>query len=156
MMSPIVLLRWLPRRLVARSASSASATHALNIFIVLHLVFRDSADACAVEVRLFCLDAAKATELFVAWLLPLRNKHCISIPILQQPLVELLADGLLCVIKFVDVATPLVRDLEHFPLRLVPGTGRRRLVLGILHLVGEDEEVCLDVAEALWRWLPLR
>ena len=49
-----------------------------------------------------------------------------------------------------------MRNLKDLPLSLVLWAGRRRLVLGILHLVGEDEQVVLNVAETLWGRLALR
>lgn len=95
----------------------------------------------------------QATYLLVALLLPLGNEHRIGISILQQPLVQLLADGLLLVVEIVYVAAPLVRNLENLPLRHVLRARRRGLVLRILHLVRKDQEVIFDVAEALWRRL---
>lgn len=140
-------------RLVAGCAPSAAATDALHIAILFQLSSRHSADTRAVEVCLFRLDAAQAAELLVALLLPLGNEHRIGISILQQPLVQLLADGLLLVVEIVYVAAPLVRNLENLPLRHVLRARRRGLVLRILHLVRKDQEVIFDVAEALWRRL---
>lgn len=96
------------------------------------------------------------TNLFVALLLPLCDQHGIRVAILQQPVVKLLADGFFLVVQIIYVATPLMRDLEDFPLRLVLGSRGRRLVLDVLHLVGEDEQVIFDVAETLWRGFTLR
>ena len=91
------------------------------------------------------------THLFVALFLPLRDQHGIRVAVLQQPVVELLADRLLLVVELVDVPTSLVRDLEYGPLRLVLGNVVGRRVLRVLHLVAEDEQVILDVTEAV-RW----
>jgi len=65
------------------------------------------------------------------------------------------ADGLLLVVELVDVAAPLVGDLKDGPLGLVLADIVRRGVLRILHLVAEDQQVVLDVAEPLRRGLAL-
>jgi hypothetical protein len=41
-------------------------------------------------------------------------------------------------------------DLKDLPVRLVSGDVDRRLVLRVLHLVGEDEQVVLYIREAGW------
>lgn len=111
-----------PDCLVARRATSASAANTLDLFGILHIRSRYSADACAVEVGLLRLDASKAAKLLVALLLPLGDQHRVRISVLQQPIVQLLADGLLLVVQLVDVAAALVSDLEYLPLRLVFGS----------------------------------
>lgn len=95
------------------------------------------------------------TYLLVALLLPLGDQHGVRIAVLEEPVVELLADGLLLVVELVYVPAPLVGDLEYGPLRLVFGHIVVGGVLGVLHLVAEDEQVVFDVAEALWRRLAL-
>lgn len=67
--------------------------------------------------------------------------------VLQQPVVQLPADGLLLVVELVDVPAALVVDLEHGPLRLVLGDVGRRRVLRVLHLDVEHLEVVPDVLE---------
>lgn len=164
--------------LVARGAASAPAAHALNFLVFFKLRFRNTADTCRVEVGLFCLDTPKAAELgklvdvqsrrsvvvfyktgrtylLVSLLLPLGNEHGIGVAVLEQPVVQLLANGLFLVVQLVDVAAALVGDLEDGPLGLVLrlAVGGRRL--GVLHLVGKDEQVVLDVVEAFWWRLAL-
>ena len=90
------------------------------------------------------------TDLFITLLLPFRNKHRIRIPVLEQPLVQLLADGLLLVVQLVDVTAPLMRYLEDGPLRLMFGDVRRRCVLRVLHLDAKDFQIIADVFKALW------
>lgn len=90
-------------------------------------------------------------------LLPLGDEHSIRIPVLEQPFVQLLADGLLFVVELVDVATALVGDLEDGPLRLVLRNVVRRRVLRVLHLDAEDLQVVADVVETRRRlFLPGR
>ena len=50
-------------RLIAGSTSTASAIDTFYRVVLLQLVAGNSADACAVEIGFFRLDAAKATEL---------------------------------------------------------------------------------------------
>lgn len=87
----------------------------------------------------------RATYLLIARLLPLRNQHSIRVPILQQPLIQLLADRLLLVIQLIHVSTPLMTDLEDLPVCLVSGDIGCRLVLRVFHFVGEDEQVVFYV-----------
>lgn len=88
--------------------------------------------------------------------LPLRDQLCIRIPVLEQPLVQLLADAFFLIIQLVHVPASLMRDLKDGPHGRVPGHVGRRCILGVFHLVAEDEQVRLDVAEALGRRLALR
>lgn len=138
-----------PNCSVGRGAAAAPAADALNVLVVLESRLWHAADAGRVEVCLVGLDAAQAAQLLVALLLPLGNEKGISVAVLEQPLVQLPADGLLLVVEFVDVAAPLVRDLEDGPLCLVLGDVVGRRVLRVLHLVGEHQQVLFDVAEAL-------
>lgn len=98
----------------------AAATHTLDLLVLLQLLARNSTNACAVEVGLLSLYAPEAAELhycqhasiscradthlFVALLLPLRDKDRIRVVVLQQPEVELLADSLLVVVKIIYVS----------------------------------------------------
>lgn len=91
----------------------------------------------------------RSTYLRITVFLPLSNQHRIRIPILAQPFIQLLANLLLS-IQLPDVFRPLMRDLEDRPHDLVLWDVGGREVLGILHLVGEDEERVFDVAEARW------
>lgn len=61
------------------------------------------------------------TYLLIPSLLPLGDQHGVRITVLEQPLVQLARDGLLLVVELVDVAAPLVRDLEDGPQGLVAG-----------------------------------
>lgn len=92
--------------------------------------------------------------LSITVLLPLCNQHCISIAVLAQPLVQLLR-YLILLVQLPDVFRALMRDLKDRPHDLVSWNICRWQVLGVLHLVGEDEEGVLDVAEAGWRRLAL-
>jgi hypothetical protein len=94
---------------------------------------------------------ASSTYLLVALLLPLGNQHRIRVPVLEQPLVQLPADGLLLVVQVVDVARALVRDLENGPCHFVLFLALVRRVLGIFHLVRELEECVFQVFEAFGR-----
>lgn len=142
--------------LIASGTPSAPTAHALHILALLQLGLGYAADARRVEVGLLGLNAAQTAQLLVAVLLPLGNQHRVRVSVLEQPLVQLLADGFLLVVELVDVPAPLVRNLEDGPFGLVLGDVVRRHVLRVLHLVGEDEQVLLDVGEALWGWLALR
>lgn len=104
----------------------------------------------------FFSSSQESTYLLITLLLPLRDQHRIRISILQQPVIQLLADGLLLVVQIVDVATPLMCDLKDLPLCLMFWARRCGLVLCVFHLVGENKEVVLDVAKALWRGFALR
>lgn len=95
------------------------------------------------------------THVLIALLLPLRNQHRVRVPVFQQPVVKLPPDGLLLIVQVVDVAAALMGDLEDLPLRLVLCARQRLLVLRVLHLVAEDDEIGLDIAEALWGRLAL-
>lgn len=113
---------------VATRAPSAPATDALNLLVLLQLLSRHATDARAVEVRLFRLDAAQAAELhfqvsrlasrsqiqaklfqqiltylLVSLLLPLGNQVGVRVLILQQPVIQLLTDRLLLIVKVVDI-----------------------------------------------------
>jgi len=82
----------------------------------------------------------KRTNLLISLLLPFRNQIPIRIPILQQPLIQLLRNSLLLIIQVVDVAATLMRDLEDGPERLVPLFALVGGVFGVFHFVGEFEE----------------
>jgi hypothetical protein len=118
------------RRLIIARAAPASTADALNLLVLLQLFSGHAADACAVEVRLLGLDAAQAAQLFdrnplasacqrtsqkkqprrnsthllVALLLPLSDQHRVGVVVLEQPLVQLLADGFLLVVEVINVA----------------------------------------------------
>jgi len=47
-------------------------------------------------------------------------------------------------------------DLKDLPVRLVSGNVDRRLVLRVLHLVGEDEQVVFYISKAGWGRFALR
>lgn len=49
---------------VATGTPTTPAAHALDLLILLQLLARHSTDACAVEVGLLGLDAAKTTQLY--------------------------------------------------------------------------------------------
>lgn len=85
------------------------------------------------------------TYLLIPGLLPLRDQHGVRVAVLQQPVVQLLGDGLLLVVQLVHVPAALVGDLEDRPQRLVPRDVVRLRVLRVLHLVAEDQQVVLDV-----------
>jgi hypothetical protein len=138
---------------IAGCASSAPAVDALNVLVLFHRIFWHATDACRAEVGLLGLDAARAAKLLVALLLPLCNQHGIRVAVLQQPVVELLADGLLLIVHVVDVARSLVGDLEDGPCHLVLLLALVRCVLGVLHLGLELEERVFEVFEAIWRRL---
>jgi hypothetical protein len=97
----------------------------------------------------------RSTYLLVSLLFPLRDQQRICVAILQQPVVQLLVNRLFLVVELVYIATPLMRYLKDWPLRLVLGLVVCRCVLRVLHLVAENEQVIFDVAEAFWRRLPL-
>ncbi len=127
------------RRLIARRATPTTAAHALNVLVILELCSRHPADACRVfEVGLLSLHATQAAEFLVSLFLPLGNQHRIGIAVFEQPVVQLLADRFLLVVQLVDVATPLMGDLENGPLSLVLGNIIGRGVLRILHLVAKN------------------
>lgn len=141
---------------ITSSTPSAPTAHALHILALLQLGLRHAADARRVEVGLLGLYAAQAAELLVPVLLPLGDQHRVRVPVLEQPLVQLLADGFFFVVELIDVPAPLVRNLEDRPFGLVLGYVVRRGVLRVLHLVGEDEQILLNVGETLWGRLALR
>lgn len=89
-------------------------------------------------------------------LLPLGDEYGVGVAVLEQPVVQGAADGLLLVVELVDVAGALVGDLEDGPLRLVLRHVRRRRVLRVLHLDPEHLEVVPDVVEARRRLLAPR
>jgi len=124
--------------LIARSTPPAPATNTLHILPLLQLRLGHPADARRVEVGLLGLHAPQAAQLLVPLLLPLGDEHRVRVAVLEQVLVQLLADGLFFVVELVDVAAALVGDLEDGPLRLVLGDVVVWCVLGVLHLVAED------------------
>ena len=116
-----------PHRLVIARAAPAPTADALDLLILLQLFSGHAADACAVEVGLLGLNAAQAAELsketiiskvvlqdlihahpathlLIALLLPLRDQHRVGVVVLEQPVVQLLADGFLLVVQIVDVS----------------------------------------------------
>lgn len=108
-----------------------------------------------ISLRPMIFSSERSIYLCITVLLPLSNQHRISIAVLAQPIVELLRDLLLSV-QLPYVFRPLMRDLEDRPHDLVLWDVGGREVLGILHLVSEDEEGVFDVAEACWRSFALR
>lgn len=64
---------------------------------------RHATDTRAIEVGLLCLDAAQAAQLLVALLLPLGNERRVGIIVLEQPVVQRLADSLTFVVEVVYV-----------------------------------------------------
>lgn len=94
--------------------------------------------------------------MLIPLLLPLCNQIRVAVVVLEQPLVQLLADGLLLVVELVDVAGALMCDLEDRPHGFLPPLALVRRVLGVFHLVLELEERVLDVVEAVgWGFLAL-
>lgn len=114
------------RCLIAARTASAPTADALNFLVLLQLLPRDAADACTIEVGLLGLNAAQAaklsmsqsqqhyppyfnphisrTHLLISLLLPLRDQHRVGVVVLEQPVVQLLADGFLLVVQIVDVS----------------------------------------------------
>lgn len=92
------------RRSVTARAPAASAADALDALVLLQLIVRHPADAGAVEIGLLGLDAAHAAELLVAGLLPLGDEVGVAVAVLQEPVVELFADGFFGVVEVVDVS----------------------------------------------------
>ena len=116
--------------LITTTATPTPTTHTLDLLILLQLRSRHTADARAIEIGLLGLDAAEAaqltsrhssahshfqkaqtvcirlglTYLLIPLLLPFRDQVPIRVPVLQQPVVEGLADGFLFVVEVVDVA----------------------------------------------------
>jgi hypothetical protein len=74
------------------------------------------------------------TYLFITLFLPFSNELRICVSVFEQPLIEFLADGLLLVIKLVDVSAPLMVYLKNGPLRLVLGNIGCGRVLRVFHL----------------------
>lgn len=120
-----------PASSVAAGAASAATAHTLDLLVFLQLFLRHTADAGAVEVGLLCLDAGKATELkssfsralaiglkhkdtylLIALLFPLRDQVRIGVLVLEQPLIQLLADRLLLVVQIVNVPRACVRNRQ--------------------------------------------
>lgn len=108
---------------ITTSTPPTPAAHALDLLVLLQLLPRHAADARAVEVGLFGLDASqtaqlrttsatkpqemntkRATHLLIALLLPLRDQIRIRVAIFQQPVVESLADGFFLVVEVVDIS----------------------------------------------------
>lgn len=89
--------------------------------------------------------------MLVSLLLPLCDQVGVAVVVFEQPLVQLLADGLLLVVKLVDVAGALMRDLEDRPHCLLAPLALVWRILCIFHLVLEFEEGVLDVVEAVGR-----
>jgi hypothetical protein len=54
-----------------------------------------------VTMIILCSDS---THLLIALLLPLCDQHRIGVVVLEQPVVQLLADGFLLVVQIVDVS----------------------------------------------------
>lgn len=109
---------------------------------------RHTTNTRAREIRLLGLHTPQTTQLLITLLLPLGNKVCVCVPVLQQPVVELLRDGLAFVVQVVDVARARVRDLEDRPQRLMLLLAFVRRVLCVPHLVAVLEECVFDVVEA--------
>ena len=120
-------------RLIAAGAASAPAAHALDFLILFQLLARHAANACAIEIGLLCLDTPQTaklrhkvskessneilfdrvkTYLFIPLLLPFRDQIRIGVPVLQQPVVELLGNGFLLVVQVVDVTRTWSRGLD--------------------------------------------
>ena len=125
-MSLLIAVKFHHCLIIARTAAAPTAD-AFNLLILFQLLPRHAADACAVEVGLLGLNAAQAAELsketiiskvvlqdlihahpathlLIALLLPLRDQHRVGVVVLEQPVVQLLADGLLLVVQVVDVS----------------------------------------------------
>ena len=83
---------------ITAGAATASTVHALYALVLLELVMWDPANTGAVEVGFLGLNAAGAAELLVTGLLPFRNEIGVGVTILQEPVVQLLADGLFRVV----------------------------------------------------------
>lgn len=102
------------------------------------------------EIRLFCLHTPQTTQLLVPLLLPLGDQIPVRVPVLEQPLVQRLADGFARVVQVVDVAGAGVRDLEDRPEGLVLLFALVRRVLCVAHLVAVFEKCVFDVFKAWW------
>jgi hypothetical protein len=98
------LLPLLLSSLITTSTTPTPTAHALNLLVLLQLLARHAADTRAIEVRLLRLNAPQAAQLLVALLLPFRDQIRVRIAVLQQPVVQLLADGFFLVVEVVDVA----------------------------------------------------
>lgn len=140
---------------VARSTSSAAAVDALYILIFLHLLTGNTTDTRRSEVGLLGLNTAGAAKLLITLLFPLGNQHSICVSILEEIVVELLADGFLLIVQVVDVSRTLMCDLEDGPRHLVLLLSFVGCILSVLHLVLEFEQRVFDVLKAL-RWSLLR
>ena len=71
----------------------------------------------------------KTTDLLVALLLPLGDQIRVRVAVLQQPVVELLADGFLLVVEVVDVPrTCDIKNAEVSALLCAPTTGSLKVV----------------------------
>lgn len=127
------------RSLITRRTTPTPTAHTLDILILLQLRLRHPTDTRRIEIRLLGLYAPQTTQLLVPLPLPLRDQLRVRVPVLQQPVVQLLGYSLLLVVEFVDVAAALVADLEDGPEGGVAGGVVGGRVLGVFHLVGEDE-----------------
>lgn len=67
------------------------------------------------KIRLLGLNTPDTAQLLIPLLLPLSDQRRIRVAVLQQPVVELAADGVLGVEEVVDVAAALVGDAVDGP-----------------------------------------
>lgn len=103
------------------------------------------------KVGLLCLYAPQATKFLVPLLLPLGDQVGVGVAVLEEPIVELFADGLALVVQVVDVPRAGVGYLEDGPGRLVLLLSFVGGVLCVAHLVGVLEEGVFDVLETRGR-----
>lgn len=105
--------------LIPRSTPPTPTTHTFDRLLLPQPSLGHATDARSVKVILLGLYAAQTAQLLVALLLPLGDEVRVAVAVLQQPVVEVLAYGLLVVVEVVDVTGALVRDLEDGPGALV-------------------------------------
>lgn len=111
--------------LVAARTASTSTVYALDAgasfsaVLPLQPGLGYATDTGTLEVGLLGLHAAQTAQFFVALLLPLGDQVGVGVAVLEQPVVQLLGDGLAGVVQVVDVAGAGVGDLEDGPHGLV-------------------------------------
>lgn len=81
--------------------------------------FRNPANAVCAEIRIPSLDAAKAAQILVPLLLPLRNQVLVGHVLVQAVFVQFATDRLSAVEQVVDVPRLLVVYFEYRPQRLL-------------------------------------
>lgn len=122
-------------------------------FSFLQLLSRNTADAISTKVGVAHLNAAQATEVFVAIFLPFRDQISVRNLLLQTVFVELPRNGLALPKQVIDVPRALVVDLEDWPQAFGAPLAFMRLGFRLSHLAFQLLQCRLNKLPAVRWWL---